>query len=197
MFTAVGHVGLHLVLRPLVRWGIRSLIMPAKEYIDNDLINDNKNDETLESESQIESELEENKKKKKSKKKNRGKSMNNLANVSTGIAGPYSELVCTFGSLAGISYVAYPTNILLYFGISYPSMPFFLRFLHSLNDKKTKITLARTMRLCSKSMIVTAGFGVSMALVGVLLQSLPFFNIFCLAFWDCFADFILSDGPNK
>ena len=172
--------------------------MPAKEYINTEIENDNNDSNTkLESESQIESELEENKKKKKSKRKNKGKSMNNLANVSTGLAGPYSELVCTFGSLAGISYVAHPTNILLYFGISYPSMPFILRFLHSLNDKKTKITLSRTTRLFSKSMIVTAGFGVSMALVGVLLQSLPFFNIFCLAFWDCFADFILSDGPSK
>ena len=195
MFTAVGHVGLHLVLRPLIRWGIRSWIMPAKEYIDTDNNGiDDKNGNFLESESQIESELEENKKKKKSK---RGKSVRNLANVSSGLAGPYSELVCTFGALAGISYVAYPTDILLYFGVSYPSMPFILRFLHSLNDKKTKITLSRTVRLCSKAFIVTAGFGASMILVGVLLQSIPFFNIFCLAFWDCFADFILSDGPNK
>eukprot|EP00483_Globobulimina_turgida_P010968 UN10989 len=76
-------------------------------------------------------------------------------------------------------------------------MPFILRFLHTLNDRKSKLTLSRAVRLTGKSLLVTGGFGVSMALVGVLLQSIPFFNIFCLAFWDCFADFAVSNGPNK
>merc|ERR1712228_336654 len=126
----------------------------------------------------IESELVE---KKKSKIKN--KKLRNLSNLNGGIAGSYSEVCCTFGSLAGISWVAHPANVLLYFGIAYPSMPFILRFWHTLNDKKSKITFARVIRLSGKALIVTSGFGVSMALVGVFLQSLPFFNIFALAFW--------------
>ena len=195
MFTAVGHVGLHLVIRPLVRWGIRSFLMPSKQYIES-----GKSEKgqvplqpILESEQQIESELVEQKKSKSTKTKK----LKNLSNVNGGIAGSYSEVCCTFGSLAGISYVAHPANVLLYFGIAYPSMPFILRFWHTLNDKKQKITVARVIRLSGKALIVTSGFGVSMALVGVFLQNLPFFNIFCLAFWDCFADFMLSDGPNQ
>lgn len=204
MFTAVGHVGLHLVIRPLVRWGMRSFLLPAKQYIDdnedddNDPNNDKKNN--LMSESQIESELEENKKKLNNNnklRKNKKRKLTNLANVGGGIAGPYSEVVFTFGALAGISQTVYPHNILLYFGVTFPSMPFILRFFHSLNDKKMNLTLSRSVRLISKSLIVTGGFGVSMALVGVFLTSVPFFNIFCLAFWDAFADFIISDGPNK
>eukprot|EP01084_Bolivina_argentea_P066871 121925_1 len=199
MFTAVGHVGLHLVIRPLMRWGIRSFLMPSKTYIDQSA---NKSQTPiLESETQIQSELEESASNlnngSKSSSKLKPKKVKNLSDIGNGIAGPYSEIVCTFSTLAGISYTSHPQNVLLYFGITYPSMPFILRFWHTLNDKKSKITLARVARLTGKSMIVTCGFGVSMAVVGVLLQAIPFFNIFCLAFWDCFADFVLSDGPNK
>merc|ERR1712129_434754 len=180
-------VGMHLVIRPLVRWGIRSFLMPSKQYIEGPKP---KKDAVLESEQQIETELMDKKSKGKSSK---NKKLRNFSNVNGGIAGSYSEVVCTFGSLAGISYVAHPQNVLLYFGIAYPSMPFILRWWHTLNDKKQKITLARSLRLTGKSLIVTSGFGVSMALVGAI-QGIPFFNIFCLAFWDCFADIILSDG---
>eukprot|EP00484_Ammonia_sp_Unknown_P017508 CAMPEP_0197039498 /NCGR_PEP_ID=MMETSP1384-20130603/16278_1 /TAXON_ID=29189 /ORGANISM="Ammonia sp." /LENGTH=244 /DNA_ID=CAMNT_0042470105 /DNA_START=54 /DNA_END=788 /DNA_ORIENTATION=- len=206
MFTAVGHVGLHLVVRPLMRWGIRSFLLRAKPYTDSESSDSNVSKQSLglESESQIETELEEgngdgngNKKKNKNKSSKKKSTIKTLSEINTGIAGPYSEVVFTFGTLAGFSYTVHPQNILLCFGITYPSIPFILRFVHSLNDRKSRFTLSRTARLATKSLIVTGGFGVSMALVGVLLQSVPFFNIFCLAFWDCFADFILSDGPNK
>merc|ERR1712154_1433 len=66
MFTAVGHVGLHLVIRPLVRWGIRSFILKSKQYIDDGATKNNDKSAILESESQIEAQLlEENKNKNK------------------------------------------------------------------------------------------------------------------------------------
>merc|ERR1712154_106392 len=101
MFTAVGHVGLHLVIRPLVRWGIRSFILKSKQYIDDGATKNNDKSAILESESQIEAQLlEENK----NKNKNASKKSKNLSNINSGLAGSYSEIVATFGSLAGISY---------------------------------------------------------------------------------------------
>ena len=193
MFTAVGHVGLHLVIRPLVRWGMRSFIFPSKAYIDTNSVDDDASSQ-LESESSIKSDLVEGRNGGKSSKSKRSKL---LSNIKSGVAGPYSEIVCTFGTLAGLSYVSHPNNVLLYFGLSYPSMPFWLRFWHTLNDKKSKLTGARCARLAAKGFFVTAGFGVSMALLSGIIQNVPFFNIFCLAFWDCVADYTLSDGPDK
>merc|ERR1719334_2061478 len=191
MFTAVGHVGLHLVIRPLVRWGMRSFIFPAKEYIDPTAVDEAASSQ-LESESSIKSDLVEGR-----NGKCKGKRLKLLSNIKSGVAGPYSEIVCTFGTLAGLSYVSHPSNVLLYFGLCYPGMPFSLRFWHTLNDKKSKLTVARCTRLAGKGLLVTGGFGVSMAFLSGFIQNVPFFNIFCLAFWDCVADYALSDGPDK
>lgn len=197
MFTAVGHVGLHLVIRPLVRWGMRSFIFPAKAYVDPNHSKDvdNEASSTLESESAIKSDLVEGRNGGKSSSKSKRTKL--LCDMKSGVAGPYSEIVCTFGTLAGLSYVSHPSNVLLYFGLCFPAMPYTLRFWHTLNDKKSKLTVSRCTRLAGKGVMVTGGFGVSMAFLGGLLQSVPFFNIFCLSFWDCLADFILSDGPDK
>mmetsp|Transcript_16301 Transcript_16301/g.25041 ORF Transcript_16301/g.25041 Transcript_16301/m.25041 type:complete len:239 (+) Transcript_16301:27-743(+) len=197
MFTAVGHVGLHLVIRPLVRWGMRSMLLPAKQYLSVNNKSKTNASGTLEAESAIENELEDAEVSTSKNKKKSRSALKTLSEINYGLASSYSEIVCTFGALAGISYTAHPSNVLLYFGITYPSLPFVLRFWHSINDKRSKITLKRTGRLIGKGLIVTSGFGVSMALVGFMVQSIPFFNIFVLAFWDCFADFLISDGPNK
>merc|ERR1740123_785036 len=57
MFTAVGHVGLHLVIRPLFRWGMRSLLMRPKQYIDTNTASLSAS-AALQSESAVEAELE-------------------------------------------------------------------------------------------------------------------------------------------
>merc|ERR1719242_2114510 len=157
MFTAVGHVGLHLVIRPLVRWGMRSFLLPAKPFIDTNAVD--AGSDVLESESAIKSDLVDGRNGAKSSKSKKSKSRL-LSDIKSGVAGPYSEIVCTFGTLAGLSYVSHPNNVLLYFGLSYPSMPFWLRFWHSLNDRKMTLTAARCGRLAGKGFIVTAGFGV-------------------------------------
>merc|ERR1719242_1416121 len=194
MFTAVGHVGLHLVIRPLVRWGMRSFLLPAKPFIDTNAADSGS--DVLESESAIKSDLVDGRNGAKSSKTKKSK-LKLLSDIKSGVAGPYSEIVCTFGTLAGLSYVSHPNNVLLYFGLSYPSMPFWLRFWHSLNDRKMTLTAARCGRLAAKGLMVTAGFGVSMAFLSGVIQNVPFFNIFCLAFWDCLADYVISDGPDQ
>lgn len=115
----------------------------------------------------------------------------------TGICGAYGEVLTTFSTLSAITYIVQPTRILLYFGLSYPSMPFILRLFTTLNDRKSKLTVGRVLRLSGKSLIVTVGFGFSMAFTSNYLQSIPYFNIFCLSFWDSFTDFLISDGPSK
>merc|ERR1719242_861399 len=78
MFTAVGHVGLHLVIRPLVRWGMRSFIFPAKEYIDATAVDDASEvaSSQLESESSIKSDLIEGR-----NGKSKGKRLKLLSNI--------------------------------------------------------------------------------------------------------------------
>lgn len=179
MFTAVGHVGLHLVVRPLIRKALRSFIFKPKSYNNNNITNNNKNDKN-------EDKL----------KRTKSKSKLLSENIS-GFSGPYGEIVCTFSTLAGITYLSYPDNILIYFGMTYPSLPFILRAIDTLNNSKQKITFKRSLRLFGKGIFVTMGFGLSMAAVGQYFQLLPFFNIFVLSFWDSLTDCILSDGPNS
>ncbi len=100
---------------------------------------------SLESESKIKSELLEDENSNKSMPFVKSKKTKHLSN-NNGLAGPYSEIACTLGSLAGISYIAYPHNVLLYFGITYPSMPFILRFLHTLNDKGDKTQIGMKIK---------------------------------------------------
>jgi len=186
MFTAVGYIGLHLVIRPLIRKGIRSFIFKAKKYESS--TKESNNEDTLPNGNGT---INENNK---SKLKLKNKLMSN--NIS-GFSGPYGEIVTTFAALTGITYIAHPENILLYFGMIYPSMPFVLRAVDTINGNKYSMTVPRFLRLTGKSVFITMSYGFTMAIVGPMFQLIPFFNIIALAFWDSLTDFIISDGPNS
>lgn len=59
IFSAVGHVGLHLVLRPIIRYGLRSLFFKAKEFhLKTELDSKSQqNSKTLKSETEIANDL--------------------------------------------------------------------------------------------------------------------------------------------
>jgi len=122
--------------------------------------------------------------------------LKSLADTQTGMSGPYGETLVTFGALTAISQIIHPHNVLLTFGILFPSFPFILRAFDTINNKKTKLTFARVGRLTSKCLFVTATFAVSMV-VAAPLQSIPFFNIATLSFWDSLVDYLISDGPDS
>ena len=116
---------------------------------------------------------------------------------SSGVCSPYGEILTTFGALTFISTLADPRNVLLYFGMFYPSYPYILRAVETINGPKSKMTASRASRLAGKAIITTGGFALSMMVGGFYLQTVPFLNVVGLTFWDCVADYVLSDGPDR
>lgn len=102
----------------------------------------------------------------------------------------------SFGILTAISWTAHPRNVMIYFAMSFVAVPYALRIINTLNDKKASLTMGRCLRMCGKYGLVLLGFAATAYMGGPTIIAIPFGNVFVLSFWDAFSDYLVSDGAE-